>query len=307
MNIVVSNLDDGNKKTLLLYKDMTLGWLLKLFPIRCKYRYKMMHPEGLTPTYLRAIHNGKTLFLSSSGKVKLHELGLYDGDEIVIGGVESVEKSKESCEDCSRIQGKNKKSKKKNGSKNKKAPRPAYKTTLTEEQLMEKYKEEHSKAMNPIFEELAPELKMIRNRLNNLALEKAAPKVRRSKKSNKETKYPKSAFTLLPGDMHGGKAGKTLYPVFVGDESNLYKTRKSLSRASIILDLHGCTQDEALAKLDKSLPIWHDIAMKGEYPWVIPVNIVCGGGAQILSEVVQNWIRTTRQVANRPKGLVSHG
>ena len=241
--------------------------------------------------------------------MKLHELGLNDGDEIVIGGVESVEKSEESCED-SRIRGKNKKSKKKNGSKKKKktTPRTASTTTLTEEQLMEKYKEEHSKAMNPIFEELAPELKMIRNLLNNLILEKAAPKVRRSKKSKKETKYPTPAgLTLLPGDTHGGKAGKTVYPVLVGDESNLYKTGKSLSRASIILDLHGCTQDEALAKLDKSLPIWHDIAMKGEYPWVVPVNIVCGGGAQILSEVVQNWIRTTRQVANRPKGGVLHG
>ncbi|KAL7540296.1 hypothetical protein ACHAXR_010011 [Thalassiosira sp. AJA248-18] len=41
--------------------------------------------------------------------------------------------------------------------------------------------------------------------------------------------------------------------------------------------------------------------MRGEYPWVIPVDIVCGGGSQILSEAVKAWIRNNRQVANRPK------
>ena len=41
--------------------------------------------------------------------------------------------------------------------------------------------------------------------------------------------------------------------------------------------------------------------MKGAYPWVIPVDIVCGGDVQVLSEAVKGWIQSNRQVANRPK------
>jgi hypothetical protein len=44
-----------------------------------------------------------------------------------------------------------------------------------------------------------------------------------------------------------------------------------------------------------------DAAMKGEYPWVIPAVIVCGGGNQILSETVEAWIREKKNVANAPK------
>ena len=41
-----------------------------------------------------------------------------------------------------------------------------------------------------------------------------------------------------------------------------------------------------------------DAAMKGEYPFVVPAVIVCGGGTQILSELVENWIREKKNVAN---------
>ncbi|KAL7453171.1 hypothetical protein ACHAWC_004842 [Mediolabrus comicus] len=59
---------------------------------------------------------------------------------------------------------------------------------------------------------------------------------------------------------------------------------------------------EALQALRKSLPNWNDLAMKGEYPWVIPVDIICGCGNQILSEVVTDWIKTeNNKVRNRPK------
>ena len=71
--------------------------------------------------------------------------------------------------------------------------------------------------------------------MNNLTLIKAAPKVRRSKRSKKQKNYPPNQ--QVPGDTYGRKAGKTVYPVFVGDESNLYKTRKSSDRAPIILAL----------------------------------------------------------------------
>ena len=85
--------------------------------------------------------------------------------------------------------------------------------------------------------------------------------------------------------------------------SNLYKIHKSsfADMPVIAFDLHGLTKDEAIEKMNKNLPGWVDTAMKGEYPWVIPVDIICGGGSQILSEAVKGWIQSTRQVANRPK------
>ena len=60
---------------------------------------------------------------------------------------------------------------------------------------------------------------------------------------------------------------------------------------------------EALHRLDEGLPAWIDTAMRSDYPFVIPVDIICGGGSQILSEVVETWIRKNRQVANRPKSV----
>ena len=45
-------------------------------------------PEVIESTkYFRALHKGKTLFLSSSGKKTLKELDIEDGDTIAVGGV----------------------------------------------------------------------------------------------------------------------------------------------------------------------------------------------------------------------------
>lgn len=41
--------------------------------------------------------------------------------------------------------------------------------------------------------------------------------------------------------------------------------------------------------------------MAEEYPFVIQVKIVCGGGNQILVEAVENWIRQSKNVAMAPK------
>ena len=110
----------------------------QIIPIWCKYSQRVLLPEDpATSVYLRAIHNEKTLFLSSSGKRTLHELGINDGDEIMLGGVD-IEKKKESYED-SIICGKSTKSKKKNGSKKKKKKtKPSSTPILTEEQLKAK-------------------------------------------------------------------------------------------------------------------------------------------------------------------------
>ena len=107
----------------------------------------------------------------------------------------------------------------------------------------------------------------------------------------------------------GGKAGKSSDNVNVGQVDNLYISAKrnsihskTSSRQRPSIDLHGCAKDEAVEKLDEALVDWVDTAMKGEYPWVMPVKIICGGGNQILSETVESWIKSKRNVANAPKG-----
>ncbi|KAL7538823.1 hypothetical protein ACHAXR_008814 [Thalassiosira sp. AJA248-18] len=156
--------------------------------------------------------------------------------------------------------------------------------------------------MSRVFEELNPLLKCIRNNLNDLIIRKSAPKARKSSSGKRSHAQAESA-TLLTKDSLGGKAGKIAYPILVGEVSNLYKTSKSLTRPTITIDLHGYSKDVALDALNESLTAWVDTAMRGEYPWVIPVDVVCGGGSQILSEAVKVWIRSNRQVANRPKNF----
>ena len=73
----------------------------------------------------------------------------------------------------------------------------------------------------------------------------------------------------------------------------LYKTKKSATNShTLILDFHGSTK-EVVQKFDNSLTGWVDMATKGEYPWVISVDIICGGGNQILSEAAKGGSRAT--------------
>jgi len=173
---------------------------------------------------------------------------------------------------------------------------------LSDEKVSEQHKQEHSKSMNAVLEEMGPRLKLIRDRLNKMNLHKTAPKEKSNKAKTKDT--PKTASTCQSADVysdHAKKAGKAIYPILVGEATNLYKTSKLSHRHLSAIDLHGCSKDDALEKLGESLPIWVDTAMKGKHPWVLGVDIICGGGNQILSYAVKEWIRANNQVANRPK------
>ena len=141
-------------------------------------------------------------------------------------------------------------------------------------------------------------------------LERTKPKQRTS-----PSKATKPVEVLLDNplgdDQLGGKAGKTQFIIQVGEVSNLYKTSKQSSggrgrrQDDIMIDLHGLTAEEAVYRLDKHLPTWIETAMNATYPFVIPVKIVCGGGSQILAEVVENWIKQNDSVANAPKNMYS--
>lgn len=179
-------------------------------------------------------------------------------------------------------------------------------TSSKHELSLDELREIHSNAMGPVLEELKPQLKLIRDRLNSLKLKKEPPKARRGKVI--AVRKESSTADTVPIEDSLGKAGKSVHPILVGETSNLYKTRlihqsKTASHVTV-LDLHGCSKAEARAMLQNGLKEWYNMAMKGEFPFVIPVNIICGRGNQILSEFVAQFIRETPQIANRPKGTL---
>jgi hypothetical protein len=144
-------------------------------------------------------------------------------------------------------------------------------------------------------------------KLNTLDIERQPPKLKNKvgRKCAKEEPIDQDALTR--SDV-GGKAGRHHFVVQVSEVQNLYKTTKSSALASHqsqssipTLDLHGCTREEAIARLNESLEEWVDTAMKGLYPFVITAVIVCGCGSQVLSETVKGWIKSTSQVRNAPK------
>jgi hypothetical protein len=253
---------------------------------------------------LRFSYAGKTIFLSSVGNKTPMELGLADNDTIEVSNNELLNQSigsPDSQQSTSKKSGKSKGKKsspKRTKGKNKKQGS----TKIIEPvKTLEAYKIGHSKMLTKLFEEAEPSLKAIRQELNLLSLERQQPKEK--SKGNELTEK----CTLVPNPSTyglGGKAGKTCFDVNVGEVANLYKSSKSVCiqpSSTSKLDLHGCTKDEALEKLDQSLQEWNDAAMHSPYPFVLPVSIVCGGGSQVLSETVEKWIKEHRNVSNAPK------
>ena len=187
------------------------------------------------------------------------------------------------------------------GKKKKKSPKQQ--TNYLKSELNNEYilKEAHSNAMEPVLNELRPRLKSIRDKLSALSLRRELPKTRVAKKIKLEANDAHLMPLSANNDL-GGKAGKSLYPILVGDVNNLYNTSilKSLPPQKVItLDLHSCSWYKAKGVLRKNLEKWIDLAMKGEHPFVIRVDIVCGGGNQVLSELVASFLRDSPQVANR--------
>jgi len=265
--------------------------------------------KGTSVKSLRIKHKNRLLFLSNIGKKTPEELGIrMHGDTLDIGLAQSPPTettTNEQSKQQSSPKGKNSKKKKHKKSKKKRAqPLVILKTEV-------ELKVEHSKLLGKVYEEAEPQFRDIRQRLNALNLERTKPKQRISSPSKAK---PVEVVDNPPSDGKlGGKAGRTQFIIQVGEVSNLYKTTKQSSAGlgsgrrqdDTLIDLHGLTAEEAIYRLDKHLPDWIETAMKGTYPFVIPVKIVCGGGSQILAEVVENWIRQNDNVANAPKNMYS--
>ena len=267
--------------------------------------------RGLSLRSLRFSYDGKTLFLSSAGNKTPSQLGMNNLDSITVSTVgerpqnqEDVQKAKSSPNSSFR----GKKKKKCNTKGKTKKSRNNSPSFVVDDSA--KFKINHSEALTKLFEEAEPKFKEIRQQINALNIKHTERKVKTGRKKS-------SIIVQRPIDNPftegiGGKAGKTSFVVKVGEVDNLYKTSKPSVRRnhalsashSIVLDLHGFTKDQALAKLDDCLPEWTDIAMQGCYPFVQPVVIVCGGGNQVLSESVEHWIRQNDRVSNAPKNLL---
>ena len=176
----------------------------------------------------------------------------------------------------------------------------------------EEWKARHSKKLSKVHEEVHGRLKDIRTRLAALTVERQPPKQKsKGRRKKKARDRADDGVPSLPCSDGGPKAGKPFFRVHVGEVQHLYKPHRKASRhrrsphgnaaAAEVLDLHGCTREEALRRLDARLPRWVDAAMRGAYPFVIPAKIVCGGGNQILAGTVETWIRDHAQVANAMK------
>jgi len=261
----------------------------------------------------QSMHN-KVIFISSIGKLTLEEFlqdKTYNHAPNIIIVTPKVEQRQEKQQrmplaNTTNIRRKNTNKKKKHKKSKKKRPVQI----APPEDETEKAKKQWMFSLYRVFAEAEPTFKEIRQRLNALNLERTKPKQRTSQ--FKATKPVKVVDNPIGDDqLLGGKAGRTQFIIQVGEVSNFYKTTKPSSAGrgrrqdDIMIDLHGLTAEEAVYRLDKHLPDWIERAMKGTYPFVIPVKIVCGGGSQILAEVVENWIKQNDNVANAPRNMYS--
>jgi hypothetical protein len=298
IKVILSNKDDdGIDSEQTISVSATLKTLFNDYADEC----------GVSLRSLRFSFNGSMLFLSTAGNKTAKDLGIEDGGVIEVSNVNSTAKENQSPEVMAT-------SANKGGKKKEKKRSSVLKATQTKKGRQssvvfnpETDKERHSKMLTKVLDEMELQLTAIRQNINESMLLCQKSKTRRLS-SRKSLNVSSSAVCNPSMTGLGGKAGKTSFSVNVGRVENLYKTSKrdrltNASRASCIakIDLHGCSQMEALERLNEWEGTTMDTAMKGEYPFVIPAVIVCGGGTQILSEVVENWIKEKRNVANAPK------
>jgi DNA-nicking Smr family endonuclease len=262
--------------------------------------------------------NENDLYLTTSGRKTLKQLGINEGDicyfnyikkESNVSNVSNVVEYKSTPAINTLSNNKKKSSRRTKTSRRKPKGSSAATSAANQEPTTQQLKEAHSRSFEPVINELRPRLQPIRRNLDSLTLERTRPKERRGLKVSSDDKENISNFSCT--NEVSAKAGKAVLPIVVGQESNLYKSfkpshrRNSQPLETISLDLHGMSEDEAEQALKKSLPKWIKLAMKGGDPWVIPVDIICGGGNQNLREVVGDWIKREKQVGNRPKNYTT--
>ena len=251
----------------------------------------------------RIVHRGKSVFLSDGGDEKrLNEIGVREKDVIIL--IEKTTTSKVNEEKALLLANGDNYCRKSavHDTARKSMPRPrrtSSRKSSVDYDIVVPDRVKHSGLLTRVFEEAEPMFVRRRRMLNELAIKKCIPKVRNSQiKTEGSDPLCPSIFSHV--DVRG-KAGKVHFSVTVGEPDFLYRTSKvhvNKIRSCLTLDLHGCTKGEAIEKMNGLLPVWMATAMK-DHPYTVNVNIVCGGGHQILSETVEGWIKSQKNVANR--------
>jgi len=269
-----------------------------------KLLFKQYAEEKAIPLRrLRFSYNGGTLFLSSVGNQTPQELNIVNLDSILV--TDSEASARVESEDTSSDESKENKSTarqkkkcKKSSPKRKQQRRASWAGPERVMDMDEHLRQLHSLRLSRVFAEAALQFEEIRQKLNAMNLVCSLPKGKTSRKL---------PVAIEPVDFNpgnniglGGKAGVSSYEIHVGESEHLYKATKPLGTIFSV-DLHGLTRDKALSVLDSKLPEWVDVAMRGAYPWVSSGVIICGGGNQILSEAVDQWIKNHANVAKAPK------
>jgi hypothetical protein len=264
-----------------------------------KVLFKQYAEEKAIPLRrLRFSYNGGTLFLSSVGNQTPQELNMVNLDSILVTRVESEDTSSDESKENKSTARQKKKCKKSSPKRKQQQRRASWAGPERVMDMDEHLRQLHSLRLSRVFAEAALQFEEIRQKLNAMNLVCSLPKDKTSRK------FP---VAIEPVDFNpgnniglGGKAGVSSYEIYVGDSEHLYKVTKPLGTIFSV-DLHGLTRDEALSVLDSKLPEWVDVAMRGAYPWVSSGVIICGGGNQILSEAVDQWIQNHANVAKAPK------
>ena len=297
-----------------LYPSSTLSFVFNYaFAVsHCEYnllanKRKTVNLRHFQSLAVLNLTNGVTHYLATSNGKEVSDIGIKDGDIFqVTYQLKTEDKDTEIVPLKSHSS--STKSKKTSNSKRLKQKRTTH-TYATQELESDNLMQLHSKSMESVLNDLRPKLKCIRDELAANCLKNDPPKKRVSVVvgKEKENSLPDTSMSI-PKEDTLGKAGKSVYPILVGEASNLFKItqglRRRLSPIQVdLLDLHGCSRYKALGKLRKGLREWYDEAMRGEYPFVVSVDIICGKGQQVLSELVAQFIRDHPQVANRPKGM----
>ena len=295
INVVISNKEDGIDIEKTISASATLKTLFNDYA----------NENGLSLRSLRFSFNGSTLFLSTAGNKTAKDLDIESGGIIEVSSVNSTAPTENNPSVEVQVA--------KGGEKEKKRTRSVLKSKQMNKGRqssvvfnLETDRQRHSIKLTKVLDEMEPQLKTIRQNINESMLLCRKSKTRSPSRKSLDVSTDADFDPSMTGI--GGKAGRMSFAVNVGKVENLYKTSKKdkLTNAVrnsrlITIDLHGCTQEEALERLNEWEGSTMDTAMKGEYPFVVQAVIVCGGGAQILSEVVENWIKEKKNVANAPK------
>lgn len=277
-----------------------------LHSISDKSSYEIHHVDRFGDTV------GK-LLLDHSGDKTLVDIGIEGGDTVRIVDSDLLEKSDNNVIVSKRARRKSKKKTRKAAHASRDLPPKTTRPSLYNSSKKQSNatqpdysfndgsdKINHSKNLTSVFEEASELFRERRRRLNELVLEKCPSKDKSMwSKANDATLKP--VYHESTVDVYG-KAGKPVYHVVVGSQEHLFKTSKYSRYREVIkphkIDLHGFTKEDALVKLNDSLPAWIDEAMK-EHPWTINVNIITGCGNQILADTVEQWIRENGNVTKR--------